>query len=92
LGALVEVYWTLDLFDAVCAKSFLDSCGLYSFLQNEHHITQSSGTLGLALGGYRLLVIEDDAAEAVRLLAAAEAGEMALDDEFEESNVSLSLW
>lgn len=35
----------------------------------------SGGTLGLALGGYRLLTILEEAPEARRLLAAAEDGE-----------------
>jgi hypothetical protein len=89
MGALVEVYWTFDLVDAICARSFLDSRGFCSFLRNEHHITQSSAMLGLALGGYLILVIEDDAMEAKSLLKAAAANEHCLDDEFDESQISL---
>lgn len=89
MGALVEVYSTFELVDAICVRSFLDSRGFCTFLQNEHHITQSSGMLGLALGGYRIMVIDEDAKEARNLLKTAEDGEHRLDEEFKESLVSL---
>jgi len=92
LAALVEVYSPSELIDAICARSFLDAYGFCTFLYNEHHITQSSGMLGLALGGYRILVAEEDASEAKRLLSAAMEGEFQLDDRFDESQLLLSLW
>lgn len=92
MGTLVEVYWSFDLGEAICAKSYLDAYDIFSFIRNEHHITMSGGTLGLALGGYRILTILEKAPEARRLLAAAEDGESSLDDGFEENQLSLSLW
>lgn len=88
---LVEVIRSFDLVEAICAKSFLDSRGVWSFIQNEHHITMSSGMLSVALGGYRILTAPDDAAEARRWLAAAEAGADSLDDDFDKNDLSLTL-
>ncbi len=85
---LVEVFRSFDLVEAICAKSFLDSRGVYSFIQNEHHITQSGGLLGVALGGYRILAAHSDAAEARRWLAEARAGEDRLDVDFDENEIS----
>ena len=89
---LVEVFRSFDLVEAICAKSFLDSRGVFSFIQNEHHITQSSGLLGVALGGFRIVVAAADATEARRALVEADAGGLALDEDFDEDSVSNSLW
>lgn len=88
MAALVEAYWSLELFAAICVKSFLESRDIPVFLWNEHHITQSSGVLGLALGGYRVMVVDHDAIKAFDLLKAAEANEYRLDDDFDESLIS----
>ncbi len=88
VGSLVEVRQTYDLSEALCAKSFLDSCGIFSFVQNEHHITMSSGVLGVALGGFRILVSSEDAIEAKRQFEAADANKYELNDDFDESRIS----
>lgn len=89
-GRLIEIHRAYELTEAICARSFLDAHGIPVFLQNEHHITMSSGTLSLALGGYRFLVSASFAAEAKRLLNKAATGANALDETFDEA--TLSLW
>jgi hypothetical protein len=92
MGSLVEIRRTWDLGEALCIKSFLDSRGIYSLIQNEHHITMTGGCLSIALGGFRIAVAIEDAKECGALLAAADASACSLGDEFDEDTVSLSLW
>lgn len=92
MGSLVEIRRTLDLGEALCIKAFVNAREIYTFVQNEHHITQSSGMLSLALGGFRIVVAAEDAAEARRVLADADAGEFALQEDFDDSSISTSLW
>ncbi len=92
MGSLVEICQTLDLGEALCIKAFLNAQEIYTFVQNEHHITQSSGMLSLALGGFRIVVAAEDAKEARRLLAQADSGELALQEDFDEGSISTSLW
>ena len=48
--------------------------------------------LSLALGGYQILVNSEDAAEALKFLTAAENGEFELAPDFDENQLSHSLW
>lgn len=89
---LVEIHRSYELADALCAWSFLDAHGIPVFLHNEHHITASGGTLSFALGGYRFVVSSAFAAEAKRLLNEAASGTNALDETFDETALTLSLW
>lgn len=89
---MITVYKAIELTDVICARSFLDAHGFFTWLRNEHHITQSSGMLSLALGGYQILVIDEDTAEAINLFMAAENGKLELAPDFDENQLSLSLW
>ena len=89
MSGLVAIFVTFDLTEAICVRSFLDSRGIFTFLQNEHHITQSTGTLAAALGGYRLLVADADVQDARRLLQEAAAEKHSLAEDFDEGDVSL---
>ncbi len=91
MGSLVEIRRTLDLGEALCIKAFLDAREIYTFVQNEHHITQSSGMLSLAPGGFRIVVAAEDAKEARRALAEADTGELTLQEDFDEGSISASL-
>ncbi len=92
MSAFVEVYRALERTDVILVRSFLDSQGFFTLLRNEHHITQSSEFLSLALGGYQILVIDTDAPEAKCLISAAMKGEFQLDKDFDEDELSISLW
>jgi len=92
MGSLVEIRRTWDLGEALCIKSFLDAREICALILNEHHITQTSGMLNLALGGFRIAVAAEDAAEAGQALAAADSGDVALADDFDEGSISTSLW
>ena len=90
MGSLVEIRQTLDLGEALCIKAFLNAREIYTFVQNEHHITQSGGVLSLTLGGYRIVVAAEDALEARRALAEADSGDIALQEDFDEGLISTS--
>ncbi len=68
MSKLVEIFSSYHLADAICAKSLLDAHEIYSIIQNEHHATMNNLHL-IALGGYRLLVVDADAGAAKALLA-----------------------
>ena len=81
---LVRVAHYYDPEEAQCAKSFLQSCGIYVYLKNEHHLSVSP-SLRFALGGYPLLTVSQEAEEAHGLLRGvlSEPVEMALNPEDE---------
>lgn len=89
MTAFVEVYRALEYSDVICVRSYLDAQGFFTLLLNEHHITQSSAVLSLALGGYQILVPVTDAAEAKSLLSVATEGEFRIGEDFDESQLSL---
>lgn len=92
MGSLVEVRRTWDLGEAICLKSFLESQDIYSFIQNEHHLTMTGGILGAALGGYRIVVASEDAQKAREILMAADAEDYSLGEDFDEGRLSSSLF
>jgi hypothetical protein len=67
LPGIVAIRQFRDLPAALLAKSVLDSAGIDSFLQDENTI-RLNWLWSNALGGIRLLVREEDAADAARLL------------------------
>ncbi|MEM8936231.1 MAG: hypothetical protein AAGC77_07480 [Pseudomonadota bacterium] len=76
MADLVEIASFFDQEEAHCARGFLLSRGIYTFFQDEHHLTVAPW-LSIALGGYRLLGRPKDAEEAQRLLKAIREAEVA---------------
>ena len=68
MAGLVTIKRYYDLPEALAAKAFLDSHGLMPFLPDEHFVTASWMHL-FALGGFRLQVVESEAAQAIELVA-----------------------
>ena len=71
MAGLVTIKRYYDLPEALAAKAFLDSHGLMPFLPDEHFVTASWMHL-FALGGFRLQVVESEAAQAIELLSGAD--------------------
>lgn len=67
--------------------SYLEAHGIQTFLHNEHHIVMSGSTLNLALGGFRIVVLSEDASEARSLLQEAHKGAHFLDEDFDERSL-----
>ena len=70
--ALVEIARFVDLTEAQVAASALRASGMEVMLQNEFH-GQANFLVVPALGGFRLWVPEDDAADAKAFIAACRA-------------------
>lgn len=68
MSDLVQIAQFYDPEEAYCAKSYLQSHGIETFVQNDHHLTMAPW-LRVALGGYRLLAIDTEAAEARKALS-----------------------
>ena len=58
MGHLVEIAQFYDVEEAFCAKGYLQSRGIDTFIQNEHHLNVAPW-LRVALGGYRLLGLSE---------------------------------
>ena len=71
MSGLVEIYSSCELSEVLCAQSYLESYNIYTLLLNEHHGTINNWFV-LALGGFRLAVLSDDAADAKQLLKEAD--------------------
>ncbi len=56
---LVEIATFYDPEEALCAQGAVRAGGCFSFLQNQYHLG-TAPSLRVALGGYRLFVLEDD--------------------------------
>lgn len=63
MSSLVEIANIYSPEEAFCVRACLRSAGIYCVLQNEHHLS-SAPWMRVALGGYRLLVLEDEADQA----------------------------
>lgn len=67
MGQLSAIAQFADPEEAYCAKGFLRARGIDCIIQNDHHLTMAPW-LRVALGGYRLMVIDafaDDAKAAL---------------------------
>lgn len=67
MGRLTEIAHFYDPEEAYCARAYLAARGVDALFQNEHHLTVAPW-LRIALGGYRLLVSDENADAAARLL------------------------
>lgn len=67
---LVELAIFYDPEEALCAQGAVRAGGCFTLLQNEHHLA-TAPWLRVALGGYRLCVLEDDAERARLVLGNA---------------------
>ncbi|NOX94469.1 MAG: hypothetical protein GXP04_05045 [Alphaproteobacteria bacterium] len=77
MGNLVQVAQYFDPEEAYCAKGYLQSYGIDTIIQNEHHLTMAPW-LRVALGGYRLLVfsdLEEDARQALKSVSTSDGFE-----------------
>ncbi|PQA87494.1 hypothetical protein [Hyphococcus luteus] len=63
MGRLVEIARFYDPEEAYCARGYLRSCGIETFVQNEHHLAVAPH-LRVALGGYGLFLTDALADEA----------------------------
>lgn len=79
-GGLETVAQFNDPVDAQLLQGRLQAEGIPTFLADEQLI-QANRLLSIALGGVRVQVSGDDAAQARRVIAALEAGEYALDED-----------
>lgn len=59
MAKLVEIAHFYDPEEAYCAKGYLQSNGVETILQNDHHLTMAPW-MRVALGGYRLMATSDD--------------------------------
>ncbi len=89
---LVAHYY--DRVEALIAFSAVDASGTPVFLESLNTLTLDNGYLG-ALGGFRLVVCEEDVAAAVAILGEARANPLregeVLDVEFDLLHCALSL-
>ena len=60
MSRLVEIATFYSPEEAYCAQGALRSGGCFTLLSNEHHLNVAP-SLRVGLGGYRLLVLEEDA-------------------------------
>ncbi|GJL91025.1 hypothetical protein [Hyphococcus sp.] len=74
MGNLVEVARFYDPEEAYCAKSFLLSNGIDSFVQNDHYLTMAPW-MRIALHGYGLQVTASSEEEATQLLRSVAASQ-----------------
>ncbi|MEM9616927.1 MAG: hypothetical protein AAF936_03110 [Pseudomonadota bacterium] len=72
MSDLVQIAQFYDPEEAYCAKSYLQSHGIDTFVQNDHHLTMAPW-MRVALGGYRLLAVDTEAAEAKKALSEVQA-------------------
>jgi len=72
MGLRTAAYF-LERTEAVVARSALEDAGLLVFIGNEDWL-RALPSYTLALGGYRLLVCEDDMEDALDILRAAQRG------------------
>lgn len=74
MADLVEVTRFIDPEEAYVANSFLNSRGIKTIIQNEHHLT-TAPHLRIGLGGYRILCGSSDREAARNALNACRANE-----------------
>lgn len=67
MASLVQFTRYFDPEETYCAKSYLQSHGIETIIQNEHHLTMAPW-LSIALGGYRLLGMSEDKDAALQAL------------------------
>lgn len=79
MSRLVEIAHIYDPEEAFCVRAYLRSAGVYCVLQNEHHLG-SAPWMRVALGGYRLLVVDDEAEDAKSLIENALGAEQFSDN------------
>ena len=81
---LVEIKTYLNFYEAETAQQFLLQCGIDSFISKD----DAGGMYPHHFGGvnnFRLLVLESNAEEAVKILESSENKEISLNDESEEN-------
>ncbi len=69
----MEVAVFYDPEEALCAQSALQADGCVHFLHNSNHLSVAP-SLRVALGGYRLLVMDEDVASVREVLAQLRSG------------------
>ena len=74
MADLVEIAHFYDPEEAYCARGFLQTHGIDTIIQNEHHLNMAP-SLRVALGGYRILGVSEQREEAVRVLRKASEAE-----------------
>ena len=70
MARLVDIYWFLDPEEAICVRSLLNAHGVEVWIPEEFHMT-SAPALRLALGGYRIVVLDAQAADATAIMRAS---------------------
>ena len=89
MADLVEIAHFYDPEEAYCARGFLQTHGIDTIIQNEHHLNMAP-SLRVALGGYRILGVSEQREEAVRVLRkASEAEENTLLPESNQEKTAL---
>ena len=68
MGGLIEIAHFYEPEEAYCAKGYLQSLGIETIIQNEHHLA-TNPMMRVALGGYPLLAASAHAEEARFALA-----------------------